>query len=219
MRIRDRGSRPMGASMLDEAVGNRPWAMARYSRCTSRAAIARTSAVMACSDLPTTISPEVSLSRRCTMPALGSRVAPGWCASSAFRERTAPMARSRMHHETSRLVDHHQVLILEQGRQGHRLWAKRQAFGGGHQVDFDALAEAQLSRGGRDASAVDAHVTALDEVLASDCARTPARSRRAPCPDASCGSPPRRRHGVSRRRPQDRRPRPERPHRATTPNL
>src|SRR5207237_339254 len=46
-------------------------------RCTSRAAIARTSAVIAGRVLATTIKPLVSLSRRCTMPARGLQALAG----------------------------------------------------------------------------------------------------------------------------------------------
>ena len=63
---------------------SRPMQTASYSRSTSRASMARTSAVCASSVRATTIRPLVSLSSRCTMPARGTCASFGSRCSSAF---------------------------------------------------------------------------------------------------------------------------------------
>ena len=67
--VRRARSRPMGASMVPLSASGPPLTSARYSRRTWRSFICRCSASNASSSLATTSSPEVSRSRRWTMPA------------------------------------------------------------------------------------------------------------------------------------------------------
>src|SRR5690606_36258113 len=83
MRMRSRGWRSIGASAVPPET-SAPTTTARYWRCTSRAESCATSAVCASSVRATTITPEVSLSSRCTMPARGSAASAGSRCSSAF---------------------------------------------------------------------------------------------------------------------------------------
>ena len=106
MRRRLRGSRPIGASTcarraLPGAVGQREVLARDLARCDqlhqARPSHARVRA--------TTISPLVSLSSRCTMPARGSARGLGSQRQQAVQQRAAPVARRRMHHQPGRLVD------------------------------------------------------------------------------------------------------------------
>src|SRR6476659_8640193 len=83
MRSRSRGWRSIAALAVPPAT-SAPTTMARYCRCTPRADNCATSAVCAGSVRATTITPEVSLSSRWTMPARGSSASPGSRGSSAF---------------------------------------------------------------------------------------------------------------------------------------
>src|SRR5690606_24058923 len=76
MRMRSRGWRSIGASAVPPDT-SAPTTTARYWRCTSRADSWATKAVCACSVRATTITPDVSLSRRCTMPARGTAASAG----------------------------------------------------------------------------------------------------------------------------------------------
>ena len=85
---------------------------ASYSRSTSRASIARTSAVCASSVRATTINPLVSLSSRCTMPARGTCASFGSRCSSAFCKRAGRVAGARVHDQPGRLVQDQDVAVL-----------------------------------------------------------------------------------------------------------
>jgi hypothetical protein len=76
--------------------------------------MARTSAVTAGSVLPTIITPEVSLSSRCTMPARGSVAAACVVGQQAVEQRALPVAGRGMHHQAGRFVQHQQVFVFKQ---------------------------------------------------------------------------------------------------------
>ena len=69
-RVRSRSSRPIGRSTVPPASGGRPSTTARYRLRTRRWANWRVNARCACGDLAKTMTPEVSLSSRCTTPGL-----------------------------------------------------------------------------------------------------------------------------------------------------
>jgi len=82
-----------------------------------------------------------------------------------IQKRSPPMAGRGMDDEAGRLVDHQKLLILEDDRQRNGLGAEGAALGGRHQVDFDALADADLSRRHSDYRAVQANMAGLDQRL------------------------------------------------------
>ena len=126
-----RGRGPIGASIVPLRASGRPSTSARYSRRISRRRISSWSARWTASDLATTSSPEVSRSRRWTMPGAprapspprrGPR-APGRACPSRWPGAgwtTTPGG----------LVHHQQVVVLEHDLEGHALAGVPRVLGG-----------------------------------------------------------------------------------------
>ena len=128
--------------------------------------MARTSAVTAGSVLPTTITPEVSLSSRCTMPARGSARGPRVARQQAVEQGARPVARRRVHHQAGRLVQHQQVVVFVQHRQAPSARGRKARLSS---VGTSSSATRWPARTLRDAvsahRAVDPHMAALDQLL------------------------------------------------------
>ena len=111
MSVRTRRSRPSGASIVPVRAGGRPSTSARYSRVTSRACDqASRSAPVGGLGARTTSRPEVSRSRRWTIPARpgsppAARPASAW-------ESVPGVAARRVDDDAGGLVDDEQVLVL-----------------------------------------------------------------------------------------------------------
>ena len=126
MRTRTCGSRPIGASMLNARRPAPCRARARGTGgWTSRAAIARISAVTAAS-----VRADHHQAARCPCRA-GARcrraAARALCRiarEQAVEQRARPVARRRMHDQAGGLVDHQQVLVLVDDGQRQRLGAE-----------------------------------------------------------------------------------------------
>ena len=113
MRVRTRGSRPIGASIVPRARRRAALAPARGTRARSAARRApRCSSRWASSERATTSRPEVSRSSRWTMPgALRARRRRA-SASEQLGERALAMPARGVHDQAGGLVDHQQVLVL-----------------------------------------------------------------------------------------------------------
>ena len=90
---------------------------------------------MGASDLATTITPDVSLSSRWTMPGRASppmpdSSSPAW-ASSGIDQRAVEVARGRVDDQSGRLVEHDEVAVLVQDRQRDGLRRRRRGDGCG----------------------------------------------------------------------------------------
>ena len=107
MRLRSPRSRPIGASMVPLGASGRPSTSARYSRL-ARAADHSWSARCDRLDFATTSSPDVSRSRRWTMPARRGPLRPPR-AGERLGECAVAVARGGMHDHTGGLVHHEQV--------------------------------------------------------------------------------------------------------------
>ena len=114
-------SRPMGASIRPRRERGRPRTSARYSRSSARRRTRPCSRLKASSLRATTSSPDVSRSRRWTMPArsAGPPVARVPRSAPASVPRVVPGP--GMDDDTGRLVDDQQVLVLPGDAQVRRL--------------------------------------------------------------------------------------------------
>ena len=162
-RVRWRRSRPRGASIVPVRAGGRPSTSARYSRTSARRASASRSARWVASSRATTSSPEVSLSRRCTIPARPASP-PAARPASAWLSVPSRCPRGGVHDEAGRLVDDEQVLVLVGDGEGER---RRHRRGRRRGVLLVVLHDHALARGqpvalghGR---AVDRHPAVVDE--------------------------------------------------------
>ena len=104
MRVRTRGSRPIGASIVPVRAGGRPSTSARYSRSMRRVGERACRRRWASSVRATTSRPEVSRSRRWTMPARSGSAA-GRGGAEQLGERALAVAARGVHDEAGRLVD------------------------------------------------------------------------------------------------------------------
>ena len=104
------GRGPSGASIVPLRAGGRPSTSARYSRTIRRASSAAFSRRWASSPFATTSRPDVSRSRRCTIP--GRHGSPPAAPRAASRCDSVParVRPGRVHDEAGRLVDDHQVV-------------------------------------------------------------------------------------------------------------
>ena len=82
------------------------------------------------------------------MPARGTAASCGAWWRSAFCKRPAPVAGARMHDEPGRLVDDEQRVVLVDDRERDRLRRGCGGVGLGVRVHDDALAAANMVRGG-----------------------------------------------------------------------
>ena len=82
-----------------------------------------------------------------------------------IEHRARPVARCRVDHEASRLVDDEQVRVLVQHVQRNRLRPERQALVRGHEFEADALAGLDPPGGHRGRAALDLHVASFDQML------------------------------------------------------
>ena len=101
MRMRSRGWRSIAAFAVPPET-SAPTTTARYCRCTPRADSCATSAVCAGSVRATTMTPEVSLSSRWTMPARGSADQRRIAMQQRVDQRARRIAGARMHHQARR---------------------------------------------------------------------------------------------------------------------
>ena len=192
--VRSRRSRPIGrvdraAAGVRAAVDERQ-VLAPASR---GARISSWSARWTASDFATTSRPEVSLSRRCTIPGRHDVVAAGGAALERLRQRAGLVARRRVHHDAGRLVDHSRCSSSKTTSYGHAL-ARRAGIGRRRSPAAASIALAGPQRGGASAAAAPSTVTAPRRAAAA-----PPRASRPP----GAWRAPRR---AARRRARGRRP-------------
>ena len=130
LRVGSRRSRPSGASIRPLRERGRPRTSARYRRSTVRARIASWSAECATPERATTSNPDVSRSRRWTIPGRsGSSPPAAPSASSCPASVPSEAPGSRVDGHAGRLVDDEEVLVLvcEADRDGLGPEARRSA--------------------------------------------------------------------------------------------
>ena len=144
MRVRERGWRPIGASISPPAA-TRPCTSARYSRFTVRAASWRTRAVCASGVLATTSRPERVLVETMDDPGARDAGERGSMVDERVSERAVEVPGARMNDQARRFVDHDDRVVLVHDRERERLGPVAGVARGRGRVQRDALAAPHLA--------------------------------------------------------------------------
>ena len=116
-RSRSWRSRPIGASIVPRRDRGFPTTSARYSRVSARRRTSRCSPSYASCERATTSRPDVSRSRRWTIPGRSSSPPCGAGGGKRLRERAARVPGRRVHDDAGRLVHDEEVLVLVRDRE------------------------------------------------------------------------------------------------------